>query len=161
MKKISVLFGGIMMLSLTLLVSCLKSGLDDLESYSNTDITNIYFEYRYGDATDQWNDGSSIVKYVSLTIDSKVIDNTSHTVTVSLTVPDASETFPTSERKNVNLANLVCSTNVSTAAKIEPVGDSPALGEPGDFSSPREYLVTAADGTTNQTWTVTVTSLNK
>lgn len=161
MKKIKFILAGLMFFSLTSLTSCLKSGLDDLESYSSADITNIYFEYRYEDSSDLWTDGSSIVKYVTLTFDSKTINSTSNSVAVSLSVPDENGTFTANERAKVDLTNLICSTNLSTAAKIEPVGDSPSLGEPGDFSSSREYLVTAADGTTTKTWTITISALNK
>ena len=44
-------------LALALLIvlntSCLKSGLDELETYDQNDITNIRFEYRWWDETAQ------------------------------------------------------------------------------------------------------------
>jgi len=160
MKKIKYIFLGLMFGSLTLLTSCLKSGLEDLPVYTDCDITNIYFEYRYKDSTSLWIDGSPIVKYVTLVV-TKTINTVANTVTVSLVVPAASGSFTVTERAKVALTNLVCSVNLSTAAKIEPIEGAPILGMPGDFSAPRKYLVTAADGVTTKTWTITVTSLNK
>lgn len=139
----------------------MKSGLDELPVYTDADITNIYFEYRYKDAATTWTDGSLVVKYVTLTLTTKTIDNTSNTVTVALSVPTASGTFTSAERAKVALTNIVGMTNVSTAAKIEPVEGASELGVPGDFSSPRKYKVTAADGKTTKTWTINVTGLTK
>ncbi len=161
MKKIKFILVGLMFCSLTLFTSCLKSGLDVLPTFTDADISNIYFEYRYADATTKWSDGTSIVKYVTLTVASKTIDTSANTATVTITVPAASGTFTTTERAKVALTNIVCTTNVSTAAKVEPVDGAPSLGIPGDFSTSRKYLVTAADGKTTKTWTITVTALNK
>ncbi len=161
MKKIKFIVVGLMFCSLTLFTSCLKSGLDDLPAYTDANITNIYFEYRYQDPTSTWTDGSAKVKYVTLTVASKTIDNTANTATVTLTAPAASGTFTDTERAKVALTNIVCTTNVSTAASVKPLEGSPTLGVPGDFSSPRKYLITAADGKTTKTWTITVTALNK
>lgn len=149
-----------MFVSLTLLTSCLKYGLDDLPVYSDCEITNIYFEYRYEDTTSPWIDGSPKVKFITLVV-TKTIDAVANTVTVSINVPAVSATLPTAERAKVALTNIVCSMNLSTAAKIEPIEGAPILGIPGDFSGPRKYRVTAADGITTKTWTVTVTALNK
>jgi len=161
MKKIKFIFLGLMFGSLTLLTSCLKLGLEDLPVFSDCDITNIYFEYRYQDPTTLWTDGSPIVKYVTLTIATKTIDAAANTVTVTVNVPVASGTFTTAERAKVALTNIVCSMNISTAATIAPIEGAPALGAPGDFSAPKKYLVTAADGKTVKTWTITITALNK
>lgn len=51
-----------------------------------------------------------------------------------------------------NVASLTPSITVSIGAIIDP-----ASGVTRDFSSPVTYLVTAQDGTTTKTWTVTVT----
>ena len=50
--------------------------------------------------------------------------------------------------------------NLSTAAVIAPQDGAPTLGVPGDFSTTRRYLVTAANGT-KKDWTIQVTALNK
>ena len=38
-------------LLIALNTSCLKAGLDDLETYNQNDITNVRFEYRWWDET--------------------------------------------------------------------------------------------------------------
>ena len=161
MNKIKYIIAGVLFLSLTIFTSCLKSGLEDLPAFTDADITNIYFEYRYQDPNDLWIDGTAKVKYVTLVVATKTIDAAARTVTVTITVPAASGAFTATERAKVALTNLVGMTSISTAAKIEPVEGAPQLGKPGDFSAPRKYLVTAADGTTKKTWTITVTALNK
>jgi hypothetical protein len=161
MKKMRFIFAGLIYCSLTLLTSCLKSGLADLPVYTDCDITNIYFEYRYEDPTALWIDGSPIVKYITLVVATKTIDAAANTVTVGINVPAASGTFTTAERAKVALTNIVCTMNISTAATIAPLEGAPKLGVPGDFSAIRKYLVTAADGKTTKTWTVTITALNK
>ena len=77
-----------------------------------------------------------------------------------MTVPAASGAFTETIRGQVSLASLVGKFNISTAAAIEPVEGSPTLGIPGDFSAPRKYRVTAANGA-SQVWTVHITSLDK
>ena len=161
MNKIKFIIAGIFILSLTIFTSCLKAGLGDLPAFTDADITNVYYEYRYQDPTDLWTDGTAKVKYITLTLATKTIDATAKTVSVALSVPAASGSFTTTERAKVALTNLVCMTSISTAAKIAPVSGAPILGGPGDFSAPRQYIVTAADGITAKTWTITVTALTK
>lgn len=161
MKKITLKFVGLIFCSLTLLTSCLKAGLDELPTFTDADITNIYFEYRYQDPTDLWDDGSAKVKFVNLTVAPKTIDVAAATVTVGITVPAASGSFTAAERAKVALTNIICTANISTAAKVEPLEGAPRPGTPGDFSAPRKYQVTAADGITKKTWTITITALNK
>ncbi len=160
MNKIKFIIAGVFILSLTIFTSCLKAGLDDLPAFADANITNVYFEYRYQDPADLWTDGSAKVKYVTLVV-TKTIDATANTVVASLSVPKASGSLTEAERAKVALTNIVCMTSVSTAAKIESADGSPLLGAPGDFSVPRKYLVTAADGAATKTWTITLTALTK
>jgi hypothetical protein len=160
MKKVKFIIYGLMFFSLALFTSCLKYDLPTLPVYTDCNITNIYYEYRYYDSTSVWIDNSPIVKYVTLTV-TKTIDANANTVTVSLVVPAASGTFTVAKRANVALTNLIGSVDLSTAAIIAPIDGAPVLGMPGDFSAPRQYKVTAADGVTTKTWTITVTSLAK
>ena len=37
----------VLLLLIALNTSCLKAGLDDLETYNQNDITNVRFEYRW------------------------------------------------------------------------------------------------------------------
>ena len=77
-----------------------------------------------------------------------------------LTVPDATGTFTTTVRNTVALNNIALGVTVSSAARITPLSGAPAFGQPGDWSKPNKYLVTAADGSQKE-WTIQVTQLVK
>ena len=66
--------------------SCLKSGLDDLPTYDEAKITNIYFEYRWYD------DGAKQLRVQTLTL-AKTIDEENNTVTCKITVPGTNALF--------------------------------------------------------------------
>ncbi|MDR0845709.1 MAG: hypothetical protein LBN71_10860 [Tannerella sp.] len=140
--------------------SCLTSGLEELPAFDTADITDIRFDFRYKDASSTWIDNEPVVKVVSLTIQNKVIDTASGTVTCTLAVPAANGTFTEAIRQQVSLTSVVGRFYLSTAAVIVPVEGAPVLGVPGDFSATRKYKVTAADGTT-KVWTISVTNLSK
>jgi len=161
MKKIKFVIAGVFFLGMTIFTSCLKAGLDELPAFTDANISNIYFEYRYQDPGKLWTDGTATVQYLALVFTTKNIDANANTINVTLKVPAASGSFTSAERAKVGITNIVCMTNISAAAKIEPVDGAPLLGKPGDFSAPRKYLVTAADGTTAKTWTIVVTAINK
>lgn len=140
--------------------SCLTGNLEDLPAFEEAEITDVKFDFRYKDATDVWIDGEPIVKVVSLTVENKVIDKVAGTVTCTLSVPAVSGPFTAAIRDQVSLSTIVGKFNISTGAAIAPLSNAPVLGVPGDFSSARQYSVTAANGT-SKTWTVTITALNK
>ncbi len=48
--------------------SCLKAGLDDLETYNQNDITNVRFEYRW------WDESGKRLRVMEMTTE-KTIDN--------------------------------------------------------------------------------------
>ncbi len=135
--------------------ACLKSGLEDLPAFEEANITDVKFEYRYKDVTSTWIDGEPVVKYVTLGVTNKVISSESATITCTITMPAASGTFTQAIRDQVSLTQIVGKFNISTAATIRPLDGAPTLGVPGDFTSARRYEVTAADGKTKKTWTVT------
>jgi hypothetical protein len=142
--------------------SCLKSGLDELPAFEDTEIANIFFEHRFLDPNDKWTDGSSIVQFQRLEVTKEIKTNESaaeDSVIVTLSVPKPSGSFTTEERQKVTLENMVCYMNISTAAKIEPLDGAPVLGKPGDFTSPRKYKITAADGKTTRIWVIKVNPL--
>jgi hypothetical protein len=142
--------------------SCLKSGLDELPAFEDTEIANIFFEHRYLDPNDQWTDGSSIVQFQRLDVSKEIKTNeaaSEDSVIVTLSIPMPSGSFTTEERQKVSLESIVCYMNISTAAKIEPLDGAPVLGKPGDFTSPRKYKITAADGKTTRTWVIKVNPL--
>ncbi|MDR3269285.1 MAG: hypothetical protein LBT83_09490 [Tannerella sp.] len=143
-----------------ILTSCLTAGLEDLPAFEEAEITDVRFEFRYKDASAPWIDGEPMVRIVNLTTQNRVIDTNAATITCALQVPAAADAFTEAVRGQVSLASLAGKFNLSTAAVIAPVEGAPVLGIPGDFSGPRKYKVTAADGTT-KTWTVHVTGLNK
>ncbi len=137
--------------------SCIKSGLEDLPVYKEAEIIDFDLEYRYT-LTNENGIEYLAVKSLGGDVD---IDTGSETVTVSPTVPEATDNFPESERQKVSLENIVAYAKLSPAAKITPLNGAPELGKPGDFSVQREYRVTAADGKTSRVWTIIVESLQK
>ena len=152
---------GIFLLLITIgLTSCLKSNLEDLPAFEDNFITDVKFDFRFKDATAVWVDGQPTVKVITLTVGDKVIDKTAGTISCTLTVPAASGSFTSDIRNQVSLSSIVGNFNISTGSAIAPLSGSPVLGVPGDFSSARQYQVTAASGTP-KTWTVTVTALKK
>lgn len=141
------------------LSSCLTHGLEELPTFDEANISNINFDFRYKDPADKWIDGEPVVKVIALTILDRQIDDNAGTVSCRLKVPDTDNSFTDAIRAQVSLSNIVGKVNLSTAASISPIDNSPALGVPGDFSTPRKYRVTAANGS-SKTWTITVTGLD-
>lgn len=159
MKKFFYLKLSVLGLLCVVLTSCLKNDLPELPSYNEALITNVAFEYRFKDPLAKSIDGEPIVKFVKLGVN-KVIDKEKGTVEVTLTLPGVSGSFSKEIRDQASLSNIVCICDLSAAAIIRPVGDAPKLGVPGDFSSPREYEVLAADGSKKQ-WTISIVKLNR
>ena len=81
---------------------------------------------------------SQIISF-NISVSTSTINNTNHTI--SITVPYGS-----------NITSLAPTISISTAASV-----SPASGTVIDFSNPVTYTVTAQDGTTTQSYVVTVT----
>lgn len=144
-------------LSLVLMVvmsSCLKHGLDDMDSYDGADITSVEgVYYRYTTDKDFPVSGENQVRQVALQMVSPVIDKEAGTVT--LTVKPATN-FPADQLQNLSADKLVVCLNISVASIIKPVAGSPKLGVPADWSKPNTYIITAGDGTTKE-WTITIT----
>ena len=46
--------------------SCLKSGLDELETYNLNDITNVRFEYRW------WNESEQRMRIIEMNVDKSI-----------------------------------------------------------------------------------------
>ncbi len=151
-KNINVLLSLFLM---TMISSCLKAGLEELPAYEDADITNFKFEYRWFD------DAKNRMCVEQMTVKT-IIDKENLIVTCDITVPKADDDFPKEIRDGVSLSNLVGYCDISTAAVIAPVGDSPKLGEIQDFSTQNEmsYKVTAANGD-SKTWTLKIDSFNK
>ncbi len=157
MKKI--LSGILMMLSVVLFSSCLESNLQDLPVFTDSDISAVRyadFRYEYSETVD--NVTTKTEKFVTLTVKSSSVSG--NVVSCVLTVPDATGTFTTTVRNTVALNNIALGVTVSSAARITPLSGAPAFGQPGDWSKPNKYLVTAADGSQKE-WTIQVTQLVK
>lgn len=138
------------------MTSCLKSNLDELETYGGANITSVSrVEYRYISDEIAPSSGQNVVKYVTLEYSGSTVDMENATVTIPVKLP---ANFPESELGKVSASNLVVVVTLSTAARIEPVNGAPVLGKPGDWSMPNEYKVTAANGT-SRIWTIKVTGI--
>lgn len=134
--------------------SCLKSGLDDLPTYNEAEITNLNFEYRW------WDEPHNQMAVKTLTIDKQILKE-DNLITCKVTVPAASGSFTDAVRQEVSLSNLIGYMDLSTAARIKPLNGAPKLGSPGDFSAKEfKYLVTAGDGTERE-WTIRITDFVK
>lgn len=134
--------------------SCLKSDLDELDTYTEHQITSIvgvYHRYYAEDSIPVAQDRR--VLQTSLKVSDVQINKDTGTVTFKVSDPS---NLPASQQGKVSASNMVVIVGISTAAVITPVGDSPALGTPGNWSKPNTYIVKAADGTT-QTWNMTLT----
>ncbi|MBD5241541.1 MAG: DUF5018 domain-containing protein [Paramuribaculum sp.] len=138
------------LLSMVCFTSCLTSGIDDPEKeFDGADITGGQIYYR-------WIDASGNVQQTRIARATD-IDDEEQVFTILYAIQGAlneeqSQDFET-------LKKVVVTLDISTAAVIRPLGDSPKLGLPGDWSKPNQYEVTAANGT-KKVWTVAVESYN-
>lgn len=159
MKKIIFL----LMLMTVSLSSCLKSDLEDVESSANCELSNVEFEYRWTkDIVDSNGNptGVSELQYKKLDV-KKSIDKDNHKITLNLTVPKSSGNFTSEIRDKVSLENIVGMFTVSLAASVQPLGNAPKLGIPGDFSQKLyTYRVKAAAGNYTD-WTIEIVEFNK
>lgn len=147
-----------MMLALLMsFTSCMNADLPDLPTYTNADITQFSFEYRF-----QVPVGNAGPKLQVKTLDTDVtIDGEGSTVYCSITVPDAAGTFTAEERAKVTLSNIVGIANISSGATIKPIGDSPKLGKRSDFSKKEfQYQVVGANGLTKD-WKLVIRDFKK
>lgn len=140
-------------------VSCQKD--EGSSTYEENDIVAVQgVEYHY--VFEQTNNSGTqkAVKHINLTMDKSDINKETNSITIEVTVPASSESFPDEERAKVSLNNLAVVVGISTAAKVYPIADAPKLGVPGDWSKPNKYRVEAANGNSSE-WTIQVTTLNK
>lgn len=141
------------------LPSCLKSGLKDIESFSDVEIIEVKFEHRWTYLQDRPDPNAGPIEQlavVSLSTNTTVEGNI---VNCEIRVPAAGSPgfFTTEEREKVSLSKLVGLATISNGAVIAPVGDSPVFGEMGTYSNNCKYLVTAADGVTTKEYTLVCT----
>ena len=130
--------------------SCLDSGLEELETYKDCDITSGEIYWRYYSTDVIPGSGEQQVKQVRLAraVEQNLETNTFYIRYVTGNIPEA-------ERANFTESKAVVAVTISTAAIIKPIGDAPKLGVPGDWTKDNQYEVTAADGT-KKVWTIVV-----
>lgn len=151
MKKI--VYAIIALVSLFVVSSCLEGNLKELDTYNGCDITSVQgVYYRYYLETIIPVSGEKQVKQVGLSVSNSKIDAEAATCSFDVKIPS---NFPEDQKANVNASNIVVVFNISTASIIEPEGNSPRLGTPGDWSVPNKYRITAANGDT-KVWTVSL-----
>lgn len=153
-RKIKYISTVIALLVVALTSSCLKKNLEDYPLFDANEITLVNAEYRFNGS--QTMNGQPVVAYQKLNV-TQTIDNNTSTINVTVTVPAANGQFTATEKAKVNQNKLWLYMNISTAATIAPIGDTPKLGDPTDATKPLKYLVTAANGTT-RAWTINVNS---
>lgn len=140
--------------------SCsIKEGnYQELPFFGNKEITSFKFEHRYETSN---SNGIPFVQIIGLATNGNVVNKAAFTVTIdAVVVPVASSTFTEAERTKLTLSNVIGIANISTGATIKPSDGGAQLGTFGNYSSPRKFMVTAADGT-SQEWTVIVKSMVK
>lgn len=145
----------ILLLLAGLHTSCLKSGLDELETYNQNDITNIRFEYRW------WDEAGRRLRIMEMEVE-KTIDTKAKEVVCSIKVPATTGTFTEAIRNQVSLSTLAMNVDASTSARIHPVGNAPVMGSfPADFTAKEfVYTVTAGNGD-KANWTIRITDFLK
>ena len=130
--------------------SCLDSGLEELDTYKDCDITSGEIYWRYYSTDVIPGSGEQQVKQVRLAraVEQNLDTNKFYIRYVTSNIPEA-------ERANFTESKAVVAVTITTAATIKPIGDAPKLGVPGDWTKDNQYEVTAADGT-KKTWTIVV-----
>ncbi len=135
--------------------SCLKAGLDELETYDLNDITNVRFEYRW------WDESGQRMRIQEMEVD-KTFDNDRKVVECTINVPDATQTFTSAIREQVSLSTLAINVDASTASRITPLNGAPTMGVfPSDFSAGEfTYAVMAGNGDIAN-WTIKIIGFQK
>lgn len=134
-----------------MITSCLTSDLDELPTFDEANITNMRFEYRWIDNSNEFS------KLGIQSLDSDVtIDTIANTVNCIITVPETKDDFTDEIRADVTLSNILGFADISTASIIKPMSGAPVLGNVADYSAGNfQYEVMAADGST-KVWTLMI-----
>jgi hypothetical protein len=141
----------------TLSSSCLDSNLEDLGLLSDCDIIGIETHYRYIDENQKIpaSGEPKVIQIRTAAFSRTYVTDEDDPTKGVCTIKYTKQRIPASELANFSESNLVVTVDLSTAATIRPLGDSPELGVPGDWTKDWDYEVTAADGT-KKTWTIVV-----
>ena len=148
------------LLTLLILPFLAACSWEDLPAYEDAEITGVQFYTRWASSTQTDPiTGEPVVKEQRLN-STATINSEEGTISVHITVPAVSNTFPADARAACSLDKLWAQVSLSTAARLTPIEGSKPLGTPDNFTQPRKYSVMAADGTT-KVWTITVAQFNK
>ncbi len=142
-----------------LCASCIESGLDKIEDFSNAELVNLRFEHRFVYKQASAVPGAPPIEQLAVVSLPTTVTKDNSRIHCRITVPAAGSPgfFTAAERENVTLSAIICLANISTAATIKPVGGAPLFGKLGDFSASRRYVVTAADGLTTKEYEIECT----
>lgn len=148
---------GFLVMIMAMTTSCLKQDLPDYPLWDGSQITNVFVEYRFESSDDYGND--PVVAYKKLDVQ-QTIDTVNATIHINISVPGAANKFTEEERAKVNQEKLWMYVDISTAATIEPIDGTPALGDPVNLKNALHYRVTAANGN-KQEWSIITDSFTK
>ena len=153
MKKFLNIFAALLLAVVS--TSCLKHDLEELDVYSDCDITRVDCPYRW--KTGEIHPGTQSEKvnqvYVSAYSRTYVTDESDPSRGVC-TIRYSKTNIPEQYRSTAE-TEMVVYVTISTAATMKPINGAPALGIPADWTADHEYEVTAADGT-KKIWKIVV-----
>lgn len=144
------------LLTILVMSSCLKEGLPEYENWELNEINNVYVEHRF--ESGQTHHGQPVVAYQRLNV-TQQIDKDANVVRLTITIPAAGGVFTEGVRQSVTQNRLWVYMDISTAAKVAPMGSTPKLGDPTDLTTTQSYKVTAANGD-ERVWTIEVLSFD-
>lgn len=145
---------------LTTLTSCLEAGLETLPEFEGNSILSVRkVEYRFKGQATSGVSGESYLEYLTLSHVAQ-INKEKKQVNIQVTVPAVNSVFTSAEREKCTTKALAVMLSIETAAKIQPMGDAPKLGVPGDWTKPNRYTVTAANGDVAE-WVIEITEFHK
>lgn len=142
-----------------LCASCIESGLDKIEDFSNTELVNLRFEHRFVYHQASAVPGAPPIEQLAVVSLPTTVTRENNRIHCRITVPAAGSPgfFTAAEREKVTLSAIVGMANISTAATIKPLGSAPLFGKLGDFSGSSRYVVTAADGVSTSEYEIECT----
>ena len=153
MKKLLNIFAALLVAVVA--TSCLEHDLETLDVFDGCDITNVQCAFRWKTGEIHPGTGAEKVNQVTVraykrTYVTDESDPTKGVCTIRYTKQDIPDPYKDTAEKE-----MVVYVTLSSAATIKPIGDSPTLGVPADWTADHQYEVTAANGT-KKTWTIVV-----
>lgn len=147
----------IIALGLLLMTSCLKKDLPSMTNSSLNNISDFNLYYKYIDTiVDNKGTPQENTRILAETVQlSREVTISKDTVYVKPSFPAG---FPKNEKPKVTLSKIWGYANIPEAAVISPIGSSPVLGKPGDFTQPAQYEVMAANGDKKR-WVISISPL--